>query len=166
MLDVNEVCKSYGKLVANDHVSLKVRPGEIAVLLGPNGAGKSTLIKCITGLLRFGGSITIDGYPNKSLDVKRRLGYVPETPVLYDLLTVSEHLEFIGRAYRTACKKRITPENYWKDSNCGIKEIILAKAYLRACSKNYQFVVLCCLDRRSSFLTSRWSASIPMQSSN
>ena len=100
MLDVNEVCKSYGKLVANDHVSLKVRPGEIAVLLGPNGVGKSTLIKCITGLLRFDGSITIDGYPNKSLDAKRRLGYVPETPALYDLLTVSEHLELIGRVDR------------------------------------------------------------------
>lgn len=109
MLEVNEVCKSYGKLVANDHVSLKVHSGEIAILLGPNGAGKSTLIKCITGLLRFSGSITIAGFPNKSLDAKRRLGYVPETPALYDLLTVSEHLEFIQRAYR------VREENYARE---------------------------------------------------
>lgn len=100
MLEVNEVSKSYGRLVANDHVSLKVQSGEIGILLGPNGAGKSTLIKCITGLLRFSGSITINGYPNKSIEAKRCLGYIPETPALYDLLTVSEHLEFIQRAYR------------------------------------------------------------------
>lgn len=100
MLEVNQVCKSYGKLKANDHVSLTVRAGEIAVLLGPNGAGKSTLIKCITGLLRFSGDITIDGHSNKTIEAKARLGYIPETPALYDLLTVSEHLEFIRRAYR------------------------------------------------------------------
>lgn len=100
MLEVKQVSKAYGKLLANDKVSLSVRSGEIAILLGPNGAGKSTLIKCITGLLRFSGSITIDGYDNKSLAAKRSLGYVPETPALYDLLTVSEHLEFIRRAYR------------------------------------------------------------------
>lgn len=100
MLDVQDVSKSYGKVKANDHVSLTVGSGEIAILLGPNGAGKSTLIKCITGLLRFSGTITIDSYPNKSLEAKRRLGYVPETPALYDLLTVAEHLEFIQRAYR------------------------------------------------------------------
>lgn len=100
MLEVKQVSKAYGKLLANDKVSLSVRSGEIAILLGPNGAGKSTLIKCITGLLRFSGSITIDGHDNKSLAAKRSLGYVPETPALYDLLTVSEHLEFIRRAYR------------------------------------------------------------------
>lgn len=100
MLSVSQVSKSYGKLLANHQISLSVDAGQIAILLGPNGAGKSTLIKCITGLLRFSGTITIDGYANQSLQAKRLLGYVPETPALYDLLTVSEHLEFIRRAYR------------------------------------------------------------------
>ena len=100
MLAVNDVTKSYGKLQANKHLTLQVQPGETAVLLGPIGAGKSTLIKCITGLLRFKGHITIGGYPNKSLDAKRLLGYVPEAPELYVLLTVSEHLEFLRRACR------------------------------------------------------------------
>ena len=100
MLHVANVTKSYGKLQANKNLSLHVHPGEIAVLLGPNGAGKSTLIKCVTGLLRFTGDVTIGGHPNKTVEAKRLLGYVPETPALYDLLTVSEHVEFIRRAYR------------------------------------------------------------------
>lgn len=100
MLSVQNVTKRYGKkVVANNDISMEVRDGQIAVLLGPNGAGKSTLIKCIAGLLRFEGEIVIDGWPNKSLEAKRQLGYVPEMPAVYDLLTVNEHLEFIARAY-------------------------------------------------------------------
>ncbi len=99
MITVSHVTKRYGKVTANNDISFTVGDGRIAVLLGPNGAGKSTIIKCITGLLRFQGEITIDQFGNKTLDAKRRLGYVPEMPALYDLLTVSEHLEFIARAY-------------------------------------------------------------------
>lgn len=99
MFEVSHVTKRYGKVVANDDISFSVADGQIAVLLGPNGAGKSTVIKCITGLLRFDGSITVCGFPNKSLEAKRLLGYVPEMPAIYDLLTVAEHLEFIARAY-------------------------------------------------------------------
>lgn len=99
MFEVSHVTKHYGKVVANDDISFSVADGQIAVLLGPNGAGKSTVIKCITGLLRFDGSITVCGFPNKSLEAKRLLGYVPEMPAVYDLLTVAEHLEFIARAY-------------------------------------------------------------------
>lgn len=100
MLNVSSVTKKYGKITANDNVSFSVSDGEIAVLLGPNGAGKSTIIKCITGLLRFGGEITLDGFGNKSLDAKSLIGYVPEMPAVYDMLTVGEHLEFILRAYK------------------------------------------------------------------
>lgn len=100
MFQVSHVTKRYGKLVANDDISFEVRDGQIAVLLGPNGAGKSTIIKCIAGLLRFDGTIAVDGWPNKSLEAKQRLGYVPELPAAYDLLTVWEHFEFIARAYR------------------------------------------------------------------
>lgn len=99
MFEVSHVTKRYGKVIANDDISFSVADGQIAVLLGPNGAGKSTVIKCITGLLRFDGSITVCGFPNKSLEAKRLLGYVPEMPAVYDLLTVAEHLEFIARAY-------------------------------------------------------------------
>lgn len=100
MLNVSSVTKKFSKVIANDNVSFKVDKGEIAVLLGPNGAGKSTIIKCITGLLRFSGEITLDGYNNKSLEAKSIIGYIPEMPAVYDMLTVGEHLEFILRAYK------------------------------------------------------------------
>lgn len=100
MLELKHVTKRYGKVAANEDVSLTVRDGEIGVLLGPNGAGKSTLIKSMAGLLRFQGEILVNGAPNKSAQARRQLGYVPEMPAVYDLLTVWEHMEFIGRAYR------------------------------------------------------------------
>ncbi|MFR1709253.1 MAG: ABC transporter ATP-binding protein [Clostridium sp.] len=99
MLIVNGVTKKYGKFLANDNINFQVSDGEIAILLGPNGAGKSTIIKCICGLLRFQGDISIDGFENKSIEAKKRIGYIPEVPVLYDMLTVEEHLEFIARGY-------------------------------------------------------------------
>ncbi len=100
MLSISGVTKKYGKTVANDNISFAVGDGQIGILLGPNGAGKSTIIKCIAGLLRFTGRIEIDGYDNTTLEAKSRLGYIPEMPAVYDLLTVEEHLEFIRRAYK------------------------------------------------------------------
>ena len=100
MLTLEHVTKYYGRTLANDDISFRVEAGQIAILLGPNGAGKSTLIKCISGLLRYTGTITIGGFWNKTDEAKRLLAYFPETPAVYDLLTVAEHLEFIRRAYR------------------------------------------------------------------
>jgi ABC-2 type transport system ATP-binding protein len=100
MLSVTGVTKKYGKAIAVDDMSFKVEKGEIAVLLGPNGAGKSTILKCIAGLLQFQGEILIDGHINKELQVKKILGYVPETAALFDSLTISEHIHFIAKAYR------------------------------------------------------------------
>jgi ABC-type multidrug transport system ATPase subunit len=100
MINVQGMTKKYGKLVANDNINLSVGSGELAVLLGPNGAGKSTLIKSVCGLLRFEGLVTIGGHENHTTEAKRLLGYIPEFPVLYPMLTVYEHLEFIAKAYR------------------------------------------------------------------
>lgn len=100
MLSISGVTKRYGKNIANDNISFAVGDGQIGILLGPNGAGKSTIIKCITGLLRFTGRVEINGALNNTSEAKRQLGYIPEMPAVYDLLTVSEHLEFIRRAYR------------------------------------------------------------------
>lgn len=100
MITVKDFTKKYGEFKAVDDVSLTAWPGEITILLGPNGAGKSTTIKSIAGLLNYDGEISICGYLNKSSEARRIFGYIPETPSLYDLLTVSEHLEFIAKAYR------------------------------------------------------------------
>jgi ABC-type multidrug transport system ATPase subunit len=100
MINAKNISKRYGKFLANDNISLTAASGEMTVLLGPNGAGKSTLIKSICGLLRFDGAITVGGYDNRSMDAKKILGYVPEFPTLYPMLTVYEHMEFIAKAYR------------------------------------------------------------------
>ena len=99
MLKVRNLSKRFDKVQAVDDVSFEVEPGEIAVLLGPNGAGKSTTIKSIAGLLRFEGQILINNINNKEVEAKRVFGYIPESPALYENLTVWEHLEFIARAY-------------------------------------------------------------------
>jgi len=100
MLVVSHLTKKYNSTLANDDLCFSLKAGEIGVLLGPNGAGKSTAIKCIMGLLRFSGTVDIDGNRNKSENAKKVMGYVPEMPALYDLLTVEEHAEFIIRAYK------------------------------------------------------------------
>lgn len=99
MLTVNDLTKQYDKTLAVNGISFEVGDGEIAVLLGPNGAGKSTTIKCIAGMLRYKGGVEICGHPNKSIKAKQTFGYVPETPALYEMLTVYEHLVFIAHAY-------------------------------------------------------------------
>jgi len=100
MLDVSHVTKRYGKVLACDDLSFHLDPGSVTVLLGPNGAGKSTIMKAIIGFLRYEGQITVGGFPNKTTDARRLLGYIPEMPSLYPNLTVSEHLEFLARAYK------------------------------------------------------------------
>ncbi len=100
MLEVNHLTKDYGKTRAVDDISFVIPDHSVSLLVGPNGAGKSTVLKSIMGLLRYQGEITVDGHMNKSTDAKALLGYVPEVPHLYPLLTVEEHLEFIARVYK------------------------------------------------------------------
>lgn len=100
MLTVSHLTKKFGKVLANSDISFELPDGSITVLLGPNGAGKSTAMKSIIGFLKYDGSILVNDYPNKGIQAKRILGYVPEFPALYPNLTVAEHLEFIARAYK------------------------------------------------------------------
>lgn len=100
MIHIENLTKKYRKHIAADHVCMDIEPGKITLLLGPNGAGKSTTIKSIAGLLNYEGKITICNYPNKSLEAKRIFGYIPESPTLYDLLTIEEHIQFIAKAYQ------------------------------------------------------------------
>ena len=109
-LIVSHVTKKYGKLLACNDVSFSLEPGSVTVLLGPNGAGKSTLMKAVIGFLRYDGDVTVGGIPNKTSDARRLLGYIPELPSLYPNLTVSEHLEFIARAYRLSDYKGYAEE--------------------------------------------------------
>lgn len=100
MLTVNHLTKRYGKTAACNDISFHLDSGSVTVLLGPNGAGKSTLMKSIIGFLQYEGDITVGGFSNKTNQARAILGYVPELPSLYPNLTVSEHMEFLARAYR------------------------------------------------------------------
>ena len=100
MLTIKNLTKKYGRITADNNLSLTVSDGEIALLYGKNGAGKSSLLKCAAGLLRYSGSVTVCGADNRTASARQMLAYVPETPSVYGLLTIAEHIEFIRRAYR------------------------------------------------------------------
>ena len=100
MLTVRHLTKKYGKTLACDDVSFQLDEGSVTVLLGPNGAGKSTLMKSVIGYLRYQGEITVGAYSAKTVEARRIMGYISEMPALYPNLTVSEHMEFVARAYR------------------------------------------------------------------
>ncbi len=94
--------KYYGAKAAVDGVDLEVPRGSFFGFLGPNGAGKSTTIRMLTGLIPSdGGSIEILGckLPGDELEIKRRIGLVPDESLLFDRLTGAEYLEFVGRMY-------------------------------------------------------------------
>jgi ABC-2 type transport system ATP-binding protein len=94
--------KSYGTKPAVDGVDLDVPSGSFFGFLGPNGAGKSTTIRMLTGLIPAdSGSIEILGYrmPEQELEIKQRIGLVPDESLLFDRLTGAEFLEFVGRMY-------------------------------------------------------------------
>lgn len=110
MLLVDSLTKKYGKVAACDDVSFCLESGSITVLLGPNGAGKSTLLKSVQGFLHHAGTILVCDVPNKSVEAKRLLGYIPELPALYPNLTVDEHMEFIARAYKLTNYKEYKEE--------------------------------------------------------
>ena len=99
MIELARVCRSYGKKVAVDELSLSTETGEIFAFLGPNGAGKTTTIKMMVGLLRPNsgrieiGGIDVAGQPRET---NRLVGYVPDQPYLYDKLTGREFLQFVG----------------------------------------------------------------------
>jgi len=104
MIELQQVSKSYsrGGRKAVDNLTLTVPPGEVFGFLGPNGAGKTTTIKMMTGLLRpDAGTIRIDGFDmaREPLQAKARIGFVPDSPDVYDRLTGLEYLAFIGDIY-------------------------------------------------------------------
>jgi ABC-2 type transport system ATP-binding protein len=97
-----ELRKFYGAKAAVDGVDLEVPRGSFFGFLGPNGAGKSTTIRMLTGLIPSdSGSIEILGHklPADELEIKRRIGLVPDESLLFDRLTGAEFLEFVGRMY-------------------------------------------------------------------
>lgn len=102
VIECQGLTRDFGSLRAVDHLDLNVRPGELFGFLGPNASGKTTTIKMMTGLLRpTEGTAKIGGFDiqKNPLAAKRILGYIPDTPFLYDKLTGREFLGFMADLY-------------------------------------------------------------------
>jgi len=100
LIEVDHLTKSYGKNLAVNDISFTVEKGEILGFLGPNGAGKTTTMRILTGYLpATSGSARIAGFDvfEKSMEVRRRIGYLPENPPLYPDMNVHAYLEFVAR---------------------------------------------------------------------
>src|SRR2546426_2539289 len=100
MIEVANLSKRYGDLSAIRDVSFTAQPGQILGFLGPNGAGKTTTMRIITGFMpATSGTVRVDGFDvfDQSTEVRRRIGYLPENPPLYNDMSVVAFLRFVAR---------------------------------------------------------------------
>jgi ABC-2 type transport system ATP-binding protein len=100
MISVKELTKRYARNLAVDHISFEVQKGEIVGFLGPNGAGKTTTMRMLTCFLPpTSGDATVAGFDvlEQSLEVKKRIGYLPEAPPLYPEMDTVDYLSFVGK---------------------------------------------------------------------
>jgi len=125
MIEVRGVTKRFGPTTALDDVSFRLGQGEILGFLGPNGAGKSTAMKIITTFLApDAGNVTVDGIDvaERPLDVRGRIGYLPENNPLYVDMLVREYLDFVGRA-RGLDGGRMKQRLEWVVDACGLESV-------------------------------------------
>ena len=124
MIKVEGLTKRYGDVTAVEDISFQVKKGEIVGFLGPNGAGKTTTMRIITGFLpSTDGTVTVSGFDifEQPMEVKRRIGYLPEHPPVYGDMTVEGYLKFVAkirgvpRSGRAEAMDRVI-------SHCGLKE--------------------------------------------
>ncbi|HHV30252.1 ABC transporter ATP-binding protein [Acetivibrio mesophilus] len=138
MIEIQNLTKKYGQIVAVDNLNFTVERGEILGFLGPNGAGKSTTMNMITGYLpSTEGTVKVSGYdiaqePN---EVKKRIGYLPENPPLYTDLTVDEYLSFVSELKKVERSKR---EQQISDIMELLKITDVRKRLIRNLSKGYK----------------------------
>jgi ABC-2 type transport system ATP-binding protein len=101
-IQIKDAVKKYDTKVSVDHLNLTIEQGEVFGLLGPNGAGKSTTIKMLSGLLKIDqGEMTLDGISVKTdpLEIKRRIGLVPQDLAIYENLSARENVTFFAKLY-------------------------------------------------------------------
>lgn len=102
IITIRNLSKQYGDKTVLNNINLDVYPGQIIGYIGPNGAGKSTTVKILTGVIQdYDGEVTVLGQElsNNLIDIKKKIGYIPELTEIYDLLTPREYLTFIGKLY-------------------------------------------------------------------
>ena len=103
MIEVRALTKKYGDRLAIDHLNFSIQKGEVVGFLGPNGAGKSTTMKIITGYMAPSeGEVKVAGFDvfEDPIEVKKRIGYLPETPPVYGDMVVQDYLAYVARLKR------------------------------------------------------------------
>ncbi|MFC1528463.1 ABC transporter ATP-binding protein [Candidatus Latescibacterota bacterium] len=138
MIEVENLTKFYGLKQALDNLSFTVKKGEVMGFLGPNGAGKSTTMKIITGFLSpTEGTVKVDGLDivDDSLEVRKRIGYLPEHPPLYLEMTVKGYLEFNARI-KGVERKKVKESVDRVVETCGLEKYY--KSFCNALSKGYR----------------------------
>lgn len=136
MIQVEGICKTFGQTVALQDVSFHVEQGEVLGFLGPNGAGKTTAMRILTGYLApTAGRATVAGFDvfTQSLEVRRRIGYMPETVPLYLEMTVRSYLEYLAHLRNAANKDQRV--SYAMDV-CGVSD--QAETIIGKLSKGYR----------------------------
>ena len=138
MIEVNNLVRRYGKHIAVDHASFKIEKGEIVGFLGPNGAGKSTTMNILTGYLSATeGTVRIDGQDilENPTGIKRKIGYLPENPPLYQDMTVTEFLSFAAEIKGIPAPERKDKMNSIMET-VGVEEV--RKRLIKNLSKGYK----------------------------
>lgn len=113
MIEISQLTKSYGPIKAIRDLNFSVKKGEVVGFLGPNGAGKTTTMKIITGFMApTSGYVKVAGFDvfESPIEVKKRIGYLPETPPVYSDMYVTDYLTYVGKlkGLSTAdCKKGV-----------------------------------------------------------
>src|SRR5438876_6163568 len=138
MIHVDNVTKYYGPILAVDHVTFEVAEGEIVGFLGPNGAGKSTTLRILTSYLpATSGIARIAGHDvmTQSMDVRRNIGYLPESVPLYSEMRVEEYLDYRAKLKNVSRKDRPRRIEYCLD-RCRLREV--RRRLIGTLSKGYR----------------------------
>ncbi|ACK65092.1 ABC transporter related [Rippkaea orientalis PCC 8801] len=138
MIEVQHLSKIYGSTAAIQDVDFSVESGEILGFLGPNGAGKTTTMRILSGYIpATTGTAKIAGYDvhEQSMEVRRRIGYLPENPPLYPEMTVEGFLMFVARIKGVASGDRVSRVN-WSIERCQLQD--KRKILIRKLSKGYK----------------------------
>ncbi|HEX3819040.1 MAG TPA: ATP-binding cassette domain-containing protein [Candidatus Sulfotelmatobacter sp.] len=138
MISVKELTKRYARTTAVDHISFEVAKGQIVGFLGPNGAGKTTTMRILTCFMPpSAGTAQVAGFDvlEQPLEVKRHIGYLPETPPIYPEMETTEYLKFVGRLKGLSGAKLQKRVDYVCD-RCAIADV--KKKLLGRLSKGYR----------------------------
>ncbi len=138
MIQVQDLTKKYSRNLAVDHISFEVQKGEIVGFLGPNGAGKTTTMRMLTCFLPPSlGTANVAGFDilEQPLEVKKRVGYLPETPPLYLEMETVEYLQFVGKLKGLRGEELSKRVNYVSE-RCSITDV--RKKLLGKLSKGYR----------------------------